>query len=75
MNFMIVSQFIDEQRNNQNKNTDKSTSCHGEEYYSQEDNPRFDQADSSYCFKGVSVRQVELKSVIQVHIVGDQVMS
>lgn len=25
--------------------------------------------------EGVSVRQVELKSVIQVHIVGDQVMS
>lgn len=48
---------------------------HGEEYYSQDDNPRFDQALSSYCFRGVSVRQVELKSVIQVHIVGDQVMS
>ena len=61
---------------NKTKNTDKAlTSCHGEEYYSQEDNPRFDQALSSYCFRGVSVRQVELKSVIQVHIVGDQVMS
>lgn len=59
MNFMIVSQFIDEQRNN----------------YSQEDNPRFDQALSSYCLRGVSVRQVELKSVVQVHTVGDQVMS
>ena len=59
MNFMIVSQFIDEQRNN----------------YSQEDNPRFDQALSSYCLRGVSVRQVELKSVVQVHIVRDQVMS
>ena len=59
MNFMIVAQFIDEQRNN----------------YSQEDNPRFDQALSSYCLRGVSVRQVELKSVVQVHIVGDQVMS
>ena len=59
MNFMIVSQFIDEQRNN----------------YSQEDNPRFDQALASYCLRGVSLRQVELKSVVQVHIVGDQVMS
>lgn len=52
MNFMIVSQFIDEQRNNQNKNTDKSTSCHGEEYYSQEDNPRFDRHSLHIVLKG-----------------------
>lgn len=65
---MTVPQFIGEQRNNKqktNKNIYKSlTSCHREEYHNQEDNPRFDQALFSHCVRGVTVRQVELKSVI-----------
>lgn len=57
------------EKNNKTKkkpqNREKSLiSCHEEEYFSQEDSPRFDQAVFLHCFKGVSVRQVELTSVI-----------
>ena len=60
-----IYRWTEKQQQKTNKNIYKSpTSCHGEEYHNQEHNPRLDQALFSHCFRGVTVRQVELKSVI-----------